>query len=217
MTSPLDLQPPEPPRMAVRLLTLFTSAEAEESILGDLLEEFSGLAVESGYALARSWYWRQTLKTIAHAGGNAFRAAPWLLLVTVIGGFWSIGFATRYLAHAVQMLLDAHRVYELHPNAYLFWLKLPLEMGRVGVCAGIGACVALAAKRIEMVAVVTLALVQMALFLAATVALIAGGREWLHWFLVMFPWNGLGCLATVVGGVIVRTCRSRAAAGPSAA
>ena len=52
MTSQPDLQPPQPPRIAVWLLTLFTPAEVEESIMGDLLEEFSGLAIESGRASA---------------------------------------------------------------------------------------------------------------------------------------------------------------------
>ena len=217
MNSQTDLQPPEPPRIAAWLLRLHTPADAEESILGDLLEEFSGLAVAPGRGFARSWYWRQTLKTIADAFGNALRAAPWLLLVTVVGGFWSIGFATRSSLHAMQVLLDAHRIYELHPDAYLFWMKFPMEMGRVIMCSVIGALVAFAAKRIEMVAVTILALVQIVLFLAGAAVLIAGGRDWLHWFLVMLPWNGLSFLATLAGGAIVRTGRSRASARPSAA
>ena len=217
MTSQPDLQPPQPPRIAVWFLTLFTPAEVEESITGDLLEEFSGIALESGYAFGRRWYWRQTLKTIIHAGGSAFRAAPWLMLVAVIGGFWLIGFATRSSQHAMRMFLDARRIYELHPNAYLFWLKFPLEIGHIVICSGIGALVALAARRIEMAAVMALGLVQFALFLAGTVTLIAGGHEWLHWFLFMLPWNSLSFIATVIGGAIVRICRYRVAARPSAA
>ena len=217
MTSQPDLQPPQPPRIAVWFVTLFTPAEEEEFIMGDLLEEFSGLAMESGCAFARRWYWRQILKTIIHAGGSALRAAPWLMLVTVIGGCWLIGFATTSSQHAMQRFLDARRTYELHPNAYLFWLKFPLEIGRIIICAVISTFVALAAKRIEMTAVVALALVQVALFIAGAVALIAGGREWLHWFLVMLPWNCLCFIATVISGAIVRICRSRVATRPSPA
>ena len=73
MTSRPNLQPPQPPRIAAWFLTLFTPAELEESITGDLLEEFSEIAIESGHTIARRWYWRQILKTIIHTFGNAFR------------------------------------------------------------------------------------------------------------------------------------------------
>jgi hypothetical protein len=217
MISRPDLHPPQPPRIAMWFLALFTPAEVEVSITGDLLEEFSGIAIESGYAFARRWYWRQILKTIIDTSASAFRAAPWLMLVTVIGGFWLIGFATRSSQHAMRMFLDSRRIYELHPNAYLFWLKFPLEIGHIVICSGIGALVGLAARRIEMAAAMALALLQIALFLAGTVALIAGGREWLNWFLFMLPWNSVSFIATIIGGAIVRICRSRVAVRPSAA
>lgn len=217
MISQPDLQPPQPPRIARWLLTLFTPAEVTESIMGDLLEEFSGLVIKSGVAFARRWYWRQTLRTIAHAGGNAVSTAPWLMLVTIIGGLWLIGFATRSSAHAMQAFLDTHRLYESHPSAYLFWSKFPLEIGRVIVCGLVGAIVAFAAKRMEMMAVIAISLIQIALFLAAVVAVIARGEGWFHWFIVMLQWNGLCSIATVVGGVIVRACRYRTAARSSPA
>jgi hypothetical protein len=214
MTSQPNLQPP---RIARWLLTLFTPAEVTESITGDLLEEFSGLVTKSGLAFARDWYWRQTLRTIAHVGGNAISGAPWLMLVTILGGSWLIGFATRSSAHAMQTFLDAHRVYESHPDVYLFWLKFPLEIGRVIICGLLGGMVALAAKRMEMIAVIGISLVQIALFLAAVVVVIARGEEWFHWFIVMLQWNGLCSIATVVGGVIVKTCRYRTETRSSAA
>ena len=64
MTSKADFV--QPPRIAVWLVNLFTPAKETESIPGDLLEEFSQLASKSGVTVARSWYWRQTAKTIAH-------------------------------------------------------------------------------------------------------------------------------------------------------
>jgi len=217
VTSQPDLQSLHPPRIATWLFTLFTPAEVTESIIGDLLEEFSALVIKSGLALDRGWYWPQPLRTIAHAGGNAVSSAPWLMLVTTIGGLWLIGFATRSSAHAMQTFLDAHRLYESHPNAYLFWSKFPLEIGRLIVCGLVGAIVALAGKRMEMIAVIAISLVQIALFLAAVVVVIARGEEWSHWFIVMLRWNGLCSVATVLGGAIVSTCRYRAATRSSAA
>lgn len=60
MTSQADFI--RPPRIAAWLVKLFASAE-EESILGDLIEEYSDLALKSGLAFARHWYWRQAVKT----------------------------------------------------------------------------------------------------------------------------------------------------------
>ena len=60
----------QPPRIAVWLVGLFTPDQEAESIPGDLLEEFSHLASNSGVPFARRWYWRQIAKTIAHLFGN---------------------------------------------------------------------------------------------------------------------------------------------------
>lgn len=57
----MSSQTVEPPSIAVWLVTLFTAPEEAESIVGDLHEEFSLLAVKSGFAIARHWYWRQPL------------------------------------------------------------------------------------------------------------------------------------------------------------
>lgn len=215
MTSQPDLQSSQPPRIASWLLTLFTPAEVAEPIMGDLFEEFSGLVLKSDIGFARNWYWRQTLKTILYTGGDAFRAAPWLMFVTIAGGLWLIGFATRSSLHAMQIFLNSHRIYELHPSAYVFWSKFPLELGRVIICGLAGVVVALAAKRGEMAAVIVISLVQIALFLAAVVAVIARGEAWFHWFMAMLLWNSLGSAATVLGGAAVRIYRSATTNGPS--
>src|SRR5947209_722138 len=133
MTSQRDIHS-QPPRMAVWLLLLFTPAEQTESMLGDLLEEFSTLVMMSGLGFARRWYWRQTLRTIQHAWAGALRAAPLLMLVTVVVGLWSIGFATNLSQHATRTFLDAHGIYQSHPDAYVFWSKFPLRLGRVIIC-----------------------------------------------------------------------------------
>ena len=77
----------QPPRLAVWLLTLFALDDEAESILGDLLEEFTLLASKSGFPFARRWYWRQTLKTVFQLADHGFRTAPWSTMVAVAGGF----------------------------------------------------------------------------------------------------------------------------------
>ena len=197
-----------PPRIAAWLVTLFASAEDAESIVGDLAEEFSCLVSESGVAFAQRWYWRQTVKTLADLMGSAFRVAPWSTSAAVAGGFLLLRFASRFSVHEMQAFLDTHRIYELHPDAYLFWIKFPLQAGRVILCIFAGASVAFAAKRRELAATVSLALIQLALFGSALLAVIAAGREWVHWLWAMLPWNCIFSMATVVGGAIVRTRRS---------
>lgn len=207
----------EPPLLAVWLLLLFTPAEQTESILGDLLEEFSALVTTSGLGFARRWYWRQAVTTIRHASASAFRAAPLLMFVVVLGGLWSIGFATRVSQHAMHTFLNAEGIYRSDPNAYLFWWKFPLQIGRVVICALVGVIVALAAKRREMQAVTAVSLAQMAMFFVAIVAVIVRGEEWFHWLLVMFKWNSLCAIGSIFGGLIVKLCRSSTAKGRSPA
>ncbi len=207
----------QPPRLAAWLITLFAPTQEAESILGDLLEEFSTIVKNSGVAVARGWYWRQASKTVVHLLGSEVRAEPWLMLLAVAAGFWSVGFATRWSQGTIQAFLNAHQVYERHPDAYLFWLKFPLQIGRLVLCTAIGATVALAAKRIEMAAVIALASVQMALFAVGTLYVIVTGGTWLHWFLFMLQWNLLSAIAIVAGGVLVKTRRSgwtRGSTGP---
>ncbi|MFL6416210.1 MAG: permease prefix domain 2-containing transporter [Bryobacteraceae bacterium] len=202
-----NLRPPQPPRLAQWATALFLPGDLAESVLGDLQEEFSDFTVKSGPGFARDWYRRQALKIILHALVDAFRGAPPLMLISVIGGLWAVGFGTRWSLHATRIILDAHRVYEFDPGAYLFWLKFPAEIGRVILCSGIGAVVALVAKRREMPAAITLAFAQMSMFSAGAIVLIVHGRHWVDWFVVMAPWNLLSCIATVVGAAVVQTVR----------
>ena len=60
----------QPPRIAVRLVNLFSSDEEAETIEGDLLEEYTHIASKRGSSFARRWYWRQTLGAVrVHAVG----------------------------------------------------------------------------------------------------------------------------------------------------
>src|SRR5207248_2230363 len=82
----------QPPRIACWFVSLFVPAGLADSMLGDLLEEFSVLASKSGIAAARQWYWRQAVRTIAHFFTAAFRAAPWSTLAALLGGFLLLWF-----------------------------------------------------------------------------------------------------------------------------
>ena len=205
MNQPRDL--PQPPRIAEWLTSLFVPADVAEAVTGDVQEEFSSIVVSSGAAPARTWYRQQALGIIVRSGPSAFRARPFRVLITVLGALWFIGFATTYSTRAMQMLLDTRRVYELDPSAYLFWLKFPLEIGRIIICTVVGSLVTLAAKRYELPAAVSVALAQIAMFGAGTLTLIAYGRHWFDWFVAMAPWNAMCFMATIAGAVIVRVYR----------
>lgn len=199
---------PSPPRIACWLLSLFTPAGEADPLVGDLFEEFSLIAIESGLPSAQIWFWRQTLGTIIQLIGLAFRTAPAVTLALVLGGLWSIGWATRVSVNAAQAFGDAYRLYESHPDAYLFLSNFPLTIGRGVLCCLIAVVISLIAKRRELPTTIALALAQMTLFFIGAFTVIVSGREWLHWFLVMVQWNTFSVIATVTGGVLVKLRRS---------
>ena len=196
-----------PPRMANWLVNLFTAGEEAESLQGDMLEEFSHLASKSGVAVASSWYWRQTRKTIAHLVGTAFRAAPWLMATTVIGGFLLNRLVSGLPERAIFAVLDRYQVFEHHFSAYVFFATYGIAMGHVIASIFVGCGVALAAKGREMVATMTLCLVFCAMTGAAVLVLAATGKSLILW---MLPWNLADWFAIMIGGAIVRRRRSAA-------
>lgn len=204
-----------PPRVAEWILTLFATGKEGEPISGDLYEEFSMVAVQSGLRSARAWYRRQVFLTAVHLTWAAFRTAPLSMFALAAGSFWFLGFATRFSSHAMQAFLDAHRYYDLHPDAYLFWLKFPFETGRVILCVLIGGSMALLAKHREMAAVIGLVLLQSVLFSIGAITLAVTGRDWVQWFVAMALWNGLCGVSMLAGGALVRIRRSRSESRPA--
>lgn len=141
-----------PPRIAVWLVDIFTPIEDTESILGDLFEEFSHLASDSGVAAARSWYWRQTVKTIAHLFGAGFRAAPWSTTATVVGGFLLLRFVMGLNDKLLMVVTDRYLAFwSGHFNAYI-WLLNAMLIPHLIALMFVGCVVALAAKGKELVA-----------------------------------------------------------------
>jgi len=207
MTSHPDLVPP--PRIATWLVSLFVLPE-EESILGDLHEEFWDLASKSGVMFARRWYWRQSLKTIAHLFGTGFCAAPWSTSAAVVGGFVLGGFVQGLPDKVLSAVTDKYLTYwSAHFQAYLWVLKANL-IEHLVLSMSVGCIVALAAKGREMVATMTLSLVLFGLAVPAYFAVVAENwlmGEALWWMLFQCA----GPFAIVIGGAMVRTRRSRAA------
>ncbi|MFZ0862582.1 MAG: permease prefix domain 2-containing transporter [Candidatus Sulfotelmatobacter sp.] len=195
-----------PPRFATWLLNLFTLSE-EESIVGDLLEEFSPLASQSGVAFARRWYWRQCLKTIAHLFGSGFRVAPWSTSAAVVGGYLLGAFLHGLPDKVLSAVTDTYLAYwSTHFQAYM-WVLKGMLIAHLSLSMLVGCMVALAAKGREMVATITLSLVLFGLVAPAYFALVAE-----HWAMEdALSWTLFQCsgpVAIVVGGVIVRMRRS---------
>jgi hypothetical protein len=203
MTSPS--QTIQPPRLAVSLLTLFALNEEAESILGDLLEEFSLLATRSGIPFARRWYWRQTLKTVVQLGVHGFRTAPLLTTAAIVGGFLLRKVVGRLIEPTIFSLLVRYQVPEHHFSTYVFFASTGIDLGYVLVCLLVGFIVALVAKGREMVATLTLGLIFGAMALLGVVVTLARmGYDPSMWRLT---WYFSDSLAIVISGAIVRSHR----------
>jgi len=206
----------QPPRIAVWLVNFFAPAEEAESIVGDLLEEFTQLASKSGVAIARSWYWGQSVRTIAHLA-SGFRAAPWTTIAAVVGGFLLIRCGLKLSHTAVEAVLDRYQVWENHFDVYRPWIGITVGMEHVIVTTFVGIIVAAAAKGREMTATSALGLFLSALGVSGAltgVARTTGDGD--YGFLWTLPWILASSIAAVVGGAIVRTRRSVAPTRPSA-
>lgn len=198
----------QPPRTAIWLLNLFTTGEEGESIQGDLLEEFFHLASKSGAVAARRWYWRQTIKTIAHLIGIGILAAPWTTAVVIIGGFFLNRFVSGLPERALFAVLERYSVFDRHFNTYLFFASYGPAAGHVIASFFAGCLVAWVSKGREMVATIGLVLVYCAMTFAALFVWMAVGRAPVLW---MLAWNLAAWFATILSGAIVRTLRSDAA------
>jgi hypothetical protein len=215
MTSQADFV--QPPRVAVWLVNLFAPVEEAESILGDLLEEFTQVASKSGVGFARSWYWRQSVRTVGHLAGTGFRTAPWTAAAAIVVGFLLMRFGLRLSHTAVEAVLDRYQVWENHFDAYRPWIGVTEGMQHVIVATLVGIIVAVAAKGREMSATMALGLFLSALGVSGAfigVARTTGDGD--YGFLWELPWMFASSIAAVVGGAIVRSAKSGATTRPSA-
>ena len=200
----------QPPRVAVWLLTLFALDDEAESILGDLLEEFTLLAAKSGVPFARRWYWRQSLKTILQLALLGFRTAPWLTAAAVFGGFFLRPIAGRLFERMIFAVIERYQIPEHHFSAYVFLATTGIGIGFLITFLLIGFMVALVARGREMVATMTLSLIFGAMVAVALPSMVMqmGYGVALSRLLL---WNSSDLLAIVIAGAIVRMYRLGAA------
>jgi len=194
----------KPPCIAAWLIVLFASAE-DESLLGDLLEEFSELASTSGAAVARRWYWRQALQSTPHLFVNGFRSAPWSTTAVVVAGYLLIKVLFPLPEKALFAVLHRYRVFDRHFNVYVFFATDGAAMVHVLMSMLLGCFVGLTASKREMIAATTLVLVLLGMTGAASVAWVTRGNSSMLWS--MLPWNLADWLAMLAGAAIIRSHR----------
>jgi hypothetical protein len=195
----------QPPTIAFWLISLFALAEEGESILGDLLEEFSLLAAESGAPSARNWYWWQTIKTVPRLASFAFRTAPWMTVAAVAGGFLLRRLVAPLVEPVILGALERCQVFEHHFSTYRFFASTGVDIGHLFTFLLIGFIVAFVARETEMVATVSLALIWAAMaVVGSTYAAIRSGNDALFWRLT---WYFADSFAIVVAGAIIRMRR----------
>ena len=203
-----------PPRVAARLIELFTPYEQSESIPGDLLEEFSDLASKSGAAYARRWFWRQTVPTISHLIRSGFQAAPWHTAGVVFGGFLLVQFGPIFSEWVVRigMKFANHHLPYQYPHFDVFVVNGGTYLIRLTVSMLIGCIIALACKKREMLATITLSLICSIQAVTRFWTFVDNWGDYktlrpiVPWVLIHF-YGGL--FAIVVGGIVVRRYRFR--------
>jgi hypothetical protein len=180
----------------------------QESVVGDLVEEFFHHASQSGIIFARRWYWRQVVTSIAHLVVIAFRRGAWTMAAVVIGGYLLCDFVGGLPDKILSVVTDRYLVYwSNHFPAYLWVLKAML-LGHLLASLFVGCVVALAARGREMVATMTLSILLVAMAIAACLFTVVKTGD--VWFFGALPWYFADRFAIVIGGIIVRTRRSAA-------
>ncbi len=198
----------QPPRIATWLVTLFTTDD--ESIVGDLYEEFGQAGSRWGIAVARKWYWRQSLRTVAELGVGGLRGAPWSTTGTVGGGFLLLRFAHWLPGKLLTVLTDRYLMYwSNHFHAYL-WLLNALIPAFLLTSLFTGCVVALVAKKREMTVTMALGFVLCMLILFGYVSALAQTGDFNY--LWNMPRAFSDPIAIVMGGMVVRQFRLRATA-----
>jgi hypothetical protein len=201
-----------PPRVALWVVDLFASSTHAEPLLGDLHEEFAGLVATSGVAAARRWFWRQTVKTIRHLFGAAFRSAPWSIVGGVLLGLLLRRVGLSNPGSVVDVILRMQQPYSnLHYDFYVWLITWGMEVVGVIQSLLVGCAVAAVAKGREIVA--TIAMVAVSAVLVA-LSFCLQLRQLPPNLPVPWPLLALnleGWIATCLGGVLVRKFRALSA------
>jgi hypothetical protein len=195
----------KPPRLAAWAVSLFAPAQQVESILGDLHEEFSQVGSKSGVDVARNWYWRQSLRTIANLAGGGFRGAPWSTSGAVIGGFLLLRFAHWLPGKLLNAVTDGYLMYwSNHFHDYLWVLRAQFPVYLLTTLLT-GCIVALVAKKREMIATIGLGVILCAMILFGYLLALAKIGD--AYYLWSMPWAFSDPLIIIMGGMLVRRPR----------
>ncbi len=197
-----------PPRFAVWLVGLFASESDAQAMLGDLHEEFSDLAARSGITAARRWFWRQSVKTVAHSIGATFRSSRSPLAGAVVFGFLLRQVAGSPERIIVAILRTQTPYSNLHYDFYVWMVTWGIPIVGIIESVMIGCAVAAVAKGREIIATITMCVAS---------AVFVGLSFFLLWrqipSQVPMPWpllllNLENWIAIVLGGILVRKLRS---------
>lgn len=218
----------QPLRLAVWLITLFAPAERAESISGDLLEEFSQLSSQSGVPFARRWFWRQTVRTVAHLAVAEIRATPWRHAVTAITGFFLLKYELRFVIPTVEALLEEFHVYEHLAEVagdvptveigdkYMYFFWGGVLIGRLLLEMLTGGIVTLTTKGKNLTTAVALGLLLSVWGVVGSLAMLGNTETYKIMPLFTLPTVFAHSIAIVLGGVLVRALGSKATLRPSA-
>lgn len=193
----------QPPRLATWLVTLFTGDD--ESIVGDLHEEFAQMGSRSGIQSARNWYWRQCLRTIAYLVRGGFYGAPWSTLTATTAGFLLLRAAHWLPGKLLNVVTDRYLMYwSNHFHAYQ-WLLNALFPAYLITSLLTGCVLALVAKKREMIATMMLGIVLCLMILFGYLSALAQTGD--LYFLRNMPWAFSDPIAIILGGMVVRQFR----------
>lgn len=201
------------PRGAAWLISLFADQEEVDSILGDLSEESSRLALQSGGALASRWYWRQTLKSLSHLAFSSFVAVPWLTILAALAGFLLRRLLAPLPGSVTFALVDRFGVYPHHFGLYRFLASTALDIEHVLTFLLVGGFVALLARKREMAPAILLAL--MYAVMAVVGSVFGAIRSGDYATLLRLSWYFTDALSIVLGAILVRVLRLPVTARPS--
>jgi len=203
-----------PPLIAAWLVDLVAPRGHSESIPGDLLEEFSDLAAKSGLDSARRWYWRQSVRTIAHLIGAGFRVAPWSIAGAVVLGYllrwFSAGLPEQVIVGDLHFRRHHVTPYYTWPQVqtYLFWLNSGIWIGHLLLSLFIGCFVAVIARGGEMVAATALGFLCGAMNGVGFLVLVARNSLENAYLAAFLVHQFASLIMIAIGGVIVRESRS---------
>ncbi len=188
-----------PPAGAVWLIDLFIPEIQNESVKGDLLEEFSDLAVRFGQSSARRWYWRHSTKTIA----NLMFRTPWVVALVVLSGLFLV-LNVADLVMADKIMEDTAQLATSLGRSMFSWFLLGSMVISLVTPSWV---LAMIAKGKEVVATTLLALM---FVLSAIAAQLGVGVFHLH-PRMPFPdpiFLALSASLIVFAGIVVRQIRS---------